>query len=66
MPNRTIYLCDEQVAIWEDMRMYAKVSDVSVATLLLYLFEKHVSIDTRDTLRKKRIEIQKLVTKGRK
>lgn len=65
MPNRTVYLSEEQVSIWEDVRMYAKAANVGVATLLLDLFEKHVPLDTLNALESKRDEMKKLV-KGSK
>ena len=61
MPNRTVYLSEEQVQIWEDVRMYAKASDVGVATLLLDLLEKHVPLDTLNALEEQRNETKKLV-----
>lgn len=61
MPNRTIYLSEEQAPIWEDVRMYAKAANVGVGTLLLDLFEKHVPLDTLNALEEQRNEMKKLV-----
>ena len=61
MPNRTVYLSEEQVQIREYVRMYAKAANVVVGTLRLDLLEKHVPLDTLNALEEQRNEMKKLV-----
>ncbi len=65
MPNRTIYLSEAQIDLWDDVRMLAQSRGCSAATVLLELFDSYISADTIRELREKRMQV-KALARGRK